>query len=481
MELDAMFRFSRKLCTPDALEGLKASLTFKQKSGESFGFGEGATISLYREVADWVEIPRRYVMDNPTLCGDHVYVDRSVEGHASKFNFTKPLRPTQVPLVTDFLSKLGKDKARFGGIFSAPCGTGKTVMAYKFMAELGRPALILVHSGALMKQWREAAAKFTDLKPHEVGVIQQDTCEWRGMKVVIAMIESLISRKYDPAMYGYFGVVVADEVHRHAAAAWHRALLQFPARLRIGLSATPRRWDGLWDVIRWHIGEILTKGGEWAMKPKVFCINTGIALPPYLYSMRGGKINLSKLITSLTQIEYRNQMIVEEMCKAVKAARRVLVLSDRLEHLATLQRMFTEKWQTDNPVPQEELAKRTLIGDFDPSGVKIGRYVGGITDAQINYNQTCNLLFGTMQYAKEGLDDPSVDTLFLTVPKGDVEQPVGRVLRQAAEKKEPFVIDFVDNKTGPCIGFARSRRNQYSRLGFDVTEIDRQPTAANTP
>ncbi len=406
-----------------------------------------------------------------------------MEGEKIDIKFTKTLRPDQVPLVEDFISKIGKDRGALGGTFSAPCGTGKTIMTMKFLAHLGRPAIILVHTEALMKQWREAILgnenttpprpAFTDVRSWEVGVIQQDTCEWYGKKIVLAMVESLISREYDPAMYRYFGVLVADEVHRHAGAAWHKALTLFPARIRIGLSATPRRADGLWDVIRWHIGDVLTKGGEWAMKPRVFRLQTGIAVESKFYIMRNGKMSLARLHNVLTQIEGRNMMIAGELVKSIRAGNRTLVLSSRREHLKELKRLFAEMWKTVT-LSAEEAAALRLMGpevDHDMPGVKIGYYVGGITEEQIDRSRTCNLLFGTLQYAKEGLDDPSVDTLFLTVPAGDIEQPCGRVLRKSEGKREPFVIDFVDERTKVCYNFGMSRLNQYKRLGFTITDV----------
>lgn len=465
MEIGPTLRFKRNLLNAGAIDGIKRSLMLKQKGGEKFGFGPGQTISLYREFADQIEVPRQWGMRN--IIADFPMEglgDNTVEGEPVKFNFTKPLRPEQAPLVADFLSKIGKGSAKYGGIFSAPCGMGKTVMSLKFLSELGRPALIFVHTSFLLKQWRESIAKFTDIPANEVGLIKQDVCEWEGKKVVIAMVESLCAREYDPRMYRHFGIIVADEVHRHGAAEWNRAVPMFPARLRIGLSATPRRGDGLWDIIRWHIGEVLTQGTGGG-KAKVFCLPTGVNVPSDSYYVRG-EINLGKLVTILAEIEDRNHLISGELVKAVKAGRRVLVLSDRIKHLDTLDRMFREKWVAN--YEPEVKAAHVLMGEHPFEGVDIGRYVGGIKDAEIERNRTCNLLFGTMQYAKEGLDDPGMDTLFLVSPKSDIEQPCGRILRELEGKKTPFVIDFVDEGTGPCVGFAKSRRKQYARLGFEV-------------
>jgi len=187
-------------------------------------------------------------------------------------------------------------------------------------------------------------------------------------------------------------------------------------------------------------------------KAKAFVFKTGIGIPEENF---GGKLTF--LIGILGNHDTRNELIAGEIEKAVRAGRRALVLSHRRNHLSLLREMVLARWGED-------------------PGLKIGWYVGGITEAQIDEAATCNLLFGTYQYAKEALDDPSMDTLFLATPVGDAEQPVGRILRACAGKKEPFVIDFIDEETKLCKGFGESRVRQYDQFGFPVTEITPEKT-----
>ena len=181
---------------------------------------------------------------------------------------------------------------------------------------------------------------------------------------------------------------------------------------------------------------------------------TGVQIPDSRY-LWGGQMYLGALLKALTQVPKRNGIIAKEIVKALKMERRVLVLSDRLAHLDELENLATGLWEGN--------------------GLRVGRYVGGISEKAIAEAKECNLLFGTFQYAKEGLDDPSLDTLMLTVPKGDVEQPIGRILRVMPGKKEPLVVDFVDDRTSVCSDFAARRLGQYSRLGYPVTDV-RQKT-----
>lgn len=446
------------------VDRLKRALVLEQKGGEDYGFGPGQRVRCYREVANWFEVPRQWAVRK---FGGLEVEEATTEGEAAPFQFTADLRPYQKPLVTDFLDALDEPRNRYGGILSAPCGRGKTVMAAWLLSQLGRKAVVLVHAGFLMEQWRDTFLNLTDLTEDDLGLVQQATCEWEGKKVVMAMVESLVGqRDYPQEMFDSFGVVVCDEVHRHGAVEWSKAAAMFPARTRIGLSATPRRGDGLWNVIEWHVGDVLVKeegGGD----ATVFQVETGVALPRDVYEGRGrAKINLARLINALTRIGSRNDLIVDEVIRAVKAGRRPLVLSHRLEHLDTLSAMFELLWDGDHPDSDETRTANAVMGKEDSDDFLVGKYVGGMKKAQIERSRKCRVVFGTYQYAKEGLDDPSLDTLFFATPASDIEQAAGRILRDHPDKKNPLIVDPVDEKTGPCVGFARRRSSQYKRLGF---------------
>ncbi|HUU59758.1 MAG TPA: DEAD/DEAH box helicase family protein [Phycisphaerae bacterium] len=343
-----------------------------------------------------------------------------------------------------------RDNRYLMGDFTWTHNSGKTVMAASLGASLGRKMCVLVHAGFLVKQWRETFLSLTDLTEDDIGMVQQAKCEWEGRKVVIAMVESLVGeREYPPEMFRSFGTLVADEVHRHGAFEWSRAAGLFPARHRIGLSATPRRADGLWDVIKHHFGDVLVNVERGGVETRAVQVNTGVRLPPSAYSTRTADVALARLINALVEIGPRNDLIVGELQKAAQAGRRVLVLSHRLEHLATLAAQFDFTWPLDGEAP------------------KAGRYVGGMKDAEIEESQTCQVVFGTYQYAKEGLDDPSLDTLFLTTPAADIEQAAGRIERDVPGKKSPLIVDFVDDGTAPCVRFAKKRRWQYQQLGIE--------------
>ena len=53
------------------------------------------------------------------------------------------------------------------------------------------------------------------------------------------------------------------------------------------------------------------------------------------------------------------------------------------------------------------------------------------------------LIIATYQIASEGYDNKELDTLIFATPKSNIEQAIGRILRQE-NVNEPEVIDFVD-------------------------------------
>lgn len=476
-DLDSMYRFPVGEVEPALLRALKKDLVVHQRGGEKYGFARGQSVALFHEEGGVIAIPRWYALRE---LSPRTFNDKTSFGKDAPFNFVRPLRPTQEPVIRDFFDRLGKRGAENGGIVSAPCGSGKTVMALKILSEMKRTAIILVHAEFLVKQWRDAILgnatidppllPFTDLRPEDVGIIQQDVEEWQEKKVVIAMVETLINRNYDPAFYEYFGVAVLDEVHRHSAAKWHMAMTKFPARYRIGLSATPSRSDGLWNVVKFHVGNIIARGEE-SEKATICLVPTGVHVHDEFYRKTDedgedtDNILLARLLKVLCKSDFRNRLIADEVFKAVRSGRRVLVLSDRLAHLDEIERLYKEK------LPDEERMAAEMMGDV--SVLKIGRYVGGISNEELEKAKDCNLLLGTYQYAKEGLDDPMLDTLFLATPKGDVTQAVGRILRMAEGKKPPLVVDFVDEKTGACNEFLEKRMRRYNDRGYTVKKIEK--------
>ncbi len=134
---------------------------------------------------------------------------------------------------------------------------------------------------------------------------------------------------------------------------------------------------------------------------------------------------------ALANDEARNDLIFDDVLKALEAKRSPLVLTERRDHLEHLQSRFSRFVR--NLV--------VLRGGMSTSDRRASDVVLGVSDNEER------LILATGRYIGEGFDDQRLDTLFLTMPiswKGTLAQYVGRLHRQHNGKTEVLVVDYVD-------------------------------------
>ncbi len=397
--------------------------------------------------------------------------DHRAYGRPISLEFTGPLGGPdfeQQPAAVDRIIELLNTRPSGGTILQAPCGYGKTVMGIAIACRMGVTTVVLVHKEFLAEQWEDRLLSNTPIRRNEIGRVQGDRCELSGKKVVIAMVQSLMSRDYGPLFRDWGGLLIVDEVHRMAAPEWGQAVLQIPARYRLGLSATPKRSDGLQRSFLWHIGPVGSVIDAVRIKPQA----VQFYLPKLCPYLKKGKTPLASPMVSLLAgtsskaVEgkagrescsrpnagsvKRNSIIVAEVIRAARADRKILALSDRLVHLREMMLAV-----------HSALPKVTQY-----------RYMAGMTRQQRDDAEKCQILWATYGMVKEGLDIAELDTLVLTLPKGDVEQAVGRIQRVFDGKKDPMVLDFVD-PVHPFKRMGERRLNYYREQGFEVQGVSR--------
>lgn len=359
------------------------------------------------------------------------------------------LRPHQIPAVEVTTNRLLDE---FGTMLVAAPGRGKTVMGITIACRLRRPTLVLVHKRFLMDQWEERIGEFAP--GATVGRMAQGRADsGEEYDFVLASVSSVVSRteKGDPkylAALQTFGTAIFDECHRYAADTWQRSITAVPARYRLGLTATVERLDGMEIVLFRHVGPVgyEVEGNE--TTPAIYRFPVISDIDPtsrryHAWSDGPGVhdgLNTARLLSDLAVHRGRNRMLLDYAEKAVKAGRKVILLSDRLEQL-------------------EQLAEAATV--------RTGMYVGGASREALAEAASADLILSTYAMAKEGLDIPSMDTLIFGTPKASVVQAVGRICRSYTGKKAPTVVDPMD--TIPAFAaLAASRLRKYERNGYEV-------------
>jgi superfamily II DNA or RNA helicase len=384
--------------------------------------------------------------------GSLLYVPRSIVAHMKK-----PLkgawptrltgvkskwadtRPGQKDTIENFLR--GLDTHTYGGIIQAVTGSGKTVMALDIAVRLGNTTLIVVPRTSLMKQWADQIERWTSAKKDDIGIIQGATRNWRGKKFVVAMIHTLAQNAdaVSNELCNNFGTVIFDECHVVGAETFSRVAPLFNARYRIGLSATPRRSDGMDPVFYWHLGPILARFTKLQAKPRIRILPYRGRDTHHGGCVWGGKLNLGRYFNRIAASAERKELVKRIIMKLATGDHEILVLADRVMYL-------------------KELRSMLIAEGIDKD--KIGLLIG--TVKQLDRK----IILGTYGSAGMGVDIPRLSALVLATPRADIVQPVGRVLRQG----NPVIVDIVDVSSTIMIGWSMARKKYYRAISDDIQD-----------
>lgn len=342
-------------------------------------------------------------------------------------------------------------------LVQAPTGSGKTVLGIRAIVNHGRQALVIVPKSDLMDQWRARIAQFTDIPPQKIGIIQEHKCIVAGMPIVIGMLHSVVIPDRVPGWAKtMFGMIVWDEVHRIAADTFMQSCTQFPARIRIGFSAEPKRIDGKEFVLYSHIGPVRVISHQYPMTPKILVYQSGWKVPwtkdkyGFWNQMKHTANKSGHVINEMCKDAERNEFLCKLVYQAFAKDRRMIVFSDRRSHLKTLAKMLPHAGVSSN---------------------NLGFYVSGMSKTDLDLSLGKKVILATYQMLGEGTDAPWVDTCLLATPRAHVKQFVGRVIRQYEGKKDPVVMDVRDSDSHVFRGFGETRDSLYKSMKAPVKKL----------
>lgn len=376
--------------------------------------------------------------------------------------FTTPIEvdyDTSVPLYDYQEEAVNAMIAAKYGILQSAAGSGKTQMGIALAVKLKRRTLWLCHTLDLIRQSKERAELY--MSEDLIGTITEGKVSL-GKGITFATIQTMC--KLDLPQYrDYWDCIITDEVHRvsgspTAVTQYQMVLNSLSARHKYGLSATVHRADGMIQATYALVGKVAYQVPDEAvadkiMKVGIYPVGTGIEISREALNT-DGTLNYTKLITYLTGNRTRNELIASCIER-----RPSLILSDRLNHLEELMSLLPEDMQKDAVMVSGKMTSKA-------GKAKREQAISDMRSGRKKY------LFATYSLAKEGLDIPCLERLYMATPQKDyaiVTQSIGRIARTFDGKADPIAYDFVDN-IGYLVKSYKKRCSTYRKNGCYFVE-----------
>jgi superfamily II DNA or RNA helicase len=371
--------------------------------------------------------------------------DERFGGQPLEVSFVGSLRLDQEAAVSAMLQ-------HDAGVLCAPTAFGKTVAAAAMIARRGVNTLVLVHRTELLKQWQERLQVFLGIDRNAVGTVGGGKAR-PTERIDIAVMQSLSRQGAVNPLVDNYGQVIVDECHHVGAVSFDAILRQTKAKYVLGLTATPIRRDGQQPIIFMQCGPIRYTAARSAGAPQDLYVLPRTRFARIDLPQEAG---IQEVFRYLARDRERTKAVATEVEAAIREGRKVLVLTERTEHLDAI------KTALDDQVPaplvlhgrMSQKQRAALMAELDAIP----------TDAP-------RILLATGKLVGEGFDHPPLDTLVLAMPvswKGTLQQYAGRLHREHAGKTDVRIIDFVDTGHRALLRMWGRRQRGYRAMGYRV-------------
>lgn len=441
-------------------EWIKENLTLENPQFyklEKMGKYTGNTpqeIKLYQAVNNGVKIPFGCIADlwklHPVLA-DWVININPIQ----KINYNSKIN------LYDYQERAVQAAVRKkNGILIMPCGGGKTQSGLEIIARVGGKALWLTHTQDLLNQSKKRAESVLQIDG-SFGTITEGKADI-GTHITFATVQTF--SRMDLSQYrNEFDIIVVDECQHAAAGAetvtqFYKVLSGLTARYKIGLTATPKRADGLEKSMFAILGDVIHEVSREEVKHTtcpivVKPIYTHFAVDFDEITDDDGNMNYNQLVEMVITDTKRMKFVADKLNEYVGNGA-MIVLANRVAYFQELARMInSDKVVCLSGMGQSKKAKEERKQILE----------------KLNNNEL-DCVFATYQLAKEGLDVPNLRYIALATPEKDettVIQSVGRVGRKADGKECGMVLDFVDDFAMYYSWFMK-RQGYYRKINAKV-------------
>ena len=382
-----------------------------------------------------------------------IQINKIDQRNIPQFTCRKPcvhqitLRPYQIGAISIACSKKR-------GVIQAPAGSGKTEIAIGIISSLSYPkTLYLVHQSDLMYQSAKRIKKRLQCEPGLMG-----DGNYKEKRITVAMVQTLWPRIKEPLTESFLRnteLLIIDECHHASATTWYKIAMKTQAFFRFGLSATPLVANSLKNmklaaatgplIVKIREDKLVEHGYLCSPKIKIFNVQSP-TLPPYMsYPMayeRG-------IIRNAT----RNLLIEDLAKKLVAEGRTVLILVEAIEHGNRLAELLNAPFLSGKET--RKIRKKTI---------------SSLSKKEID-------MLITTKIFDEGIDVPAISAVIMAAGgKSYVRciQRIGRSMRTNESKKNPVIIDFLDNCHPHLKRHSLKRIKLYREKNYPISFLENQ-------
>lgn len=433
--------------------------------------GVSRILCCYQDVDGYIALPRGKweQLQNCMEASDIVLsvTDERQRGKTIKADFQGTLYPEQMMAAQAML-------AQDTGMLCAATAFGKTAVGAYMIAQRKVNTLILVHNREIMKNWVEDLQKFlrileecpeyvTPTGRHKrrksvIGTLYAAHDSITGI-IDVAMVSSLGKPGDISDAVKNYGMVIMDECHHGAAQTIEAVLREVSAKYVYGLTATPKRDDGLEQKVNMQFGPIRYR---FSAKEKAELQGIRhIVIPRFTrLTNLGPAWKINEAYKALTESETRNHLVADDALQCVAQGRTPLILTKFKDHAETLRKLLDGKVQHlfvlqggRSTKEREQIRNKLREVPVNESliVIAIGKYIG------------------------EGFNMPRLDTMLLAAPiawEGNVEQYAGRLHRDYDGKQETVIYDYVDVHVQVLEKMYHKRLRAYKKIGYEIGSLE---------
>lgn len=406
-------------------------------------------------------------------------------------------------------------------------GMGKTVMATNMIGYFKKKTLIFVPREALVDQWESMIrltykcktstrkVKMTREQRKELSLIEKKKSKEQKKKekekrlqekiirdeiekdyLTVGLIDSKNINNIDNYDIGImifktattnfdkitskFGFVIYDEAHMYCSKIYKK-LYEIRSNYYLGLSATPKRPDGLDEISYKYLGKYLEYKTKSNIKSKVIRYN--YACDGQFEADIRLKYNPSELYANyLKCIMYEPKRVktVIDIILNIYSMKLPQGKSHTIIAFTTTRNLLDHyKEKIEECLLEKKIEENILDPEKDPNSY-IEKNItkqkdasilrGGSTKEDIKVAKNSRIILATYQYASTGISFKNITScVFITPKRNGIVQSVGRITRIDGDSSiTRLIYDIVDINTIMYSQW-RSRKSQYNEIKLDIS------------